>query len=188
MNGVNTEVFKLASSALASPGRAALYLRVSTARQAEHDLSIPDHRRELRAYCEAKGIEVAEEFVEPGASATDDRLPEFQRMMDAASQKPTTFDTIIVHSFSRFFRDQFQLEFYVRRLAKNGIRLTSITQDLGDDPMSVMMRQIMALFDEYESKENAKHTLRAMRENGRQGYWNGSRPPYGYRIWAELSI
>jgi|FEC22Drversion2_1045045.scaffolds.fasta_scaffold00491_39 site-specific DNA recombinase len=173
-----------ASPALASPGRAALYLRVSTGRQAEHDLSIPDQRRQLQAYCQAKGIAIAAEFVEPGASATDDRRPEFQRMMDAAAQKPAPFDFIIVHSFSRFFRDQFQLEFYVRRLAKNGIRLTSITQDLGDDPMSVMMRQIMALFDEYQSKENAKHTLRAMRENARQGYWNGSRPPFGYRIVA----
>jgi len=146
-----------ANSALALQCRAALYLRVSTGRQAGHDLSIPDQRRELQAYCEAKGIEVVAEFVEPGASATDDRRPEFQRMMDAASQKLPMFDTIIVHSFSRFFRDQFQLEFYVRRLAKNGIRLTSITQDLGDDPMSVMMRQIMTLFDEYQSKENAKH-------------------------------
>ena len=81
---------------------------------------------------------VVSEFVEPGASATDDRRPEFQKMMDAASQKPAAFDVIIVHSFSRFFRDQFQfqLEFYVRRLAKNGVRLISITQDLGDDPMS----------------------------------------------------
>ena len=171
-----------AKPALAMPGRAALYLRVSTGRQAEHDLSIPDQRRQLQSYCQAKGIAIIAEFVEPGASATDDRRPEFQKMMDAASEKPVPFDVIIVHSFSRFFRDQFQLEFYVRRLAKNGIRLTSITQDLGDDPMSVMMRQIMALFDEYQSKENAKHTLRAMRENARQGYWNGSRPPYGYKI------
>ncbi|RRY11862.1 recombinase family protein [Brucella anthropi] len=169
---------------MATPGRAALYLRVSTGRQAEHDLSIPDQRRQLRAYCEAKGIEVVAEYVEPGASATDDKRPEFQKMMDAASEKPAPFDCIIVHSFSRFFRDQFQLEFYFRRLAKNGVKLTSITQDLGDDPISGMMRQIMALFDEYQSKENAKHTLRAMRENARQGYWNGSRPPYGYRIIA----
>ncbi|WP_210210549.1 recombinase family protein [Brucella anthropi] len=173
-----------ANLALATPGRAALYLRVSTGRQAEHDLSIPDQRRQLRAYCEAKGIEVVAEYVEPGASATDDKRPEFQKMMDAASEKPAPFDCIIVHSFSRFFRDQFQLEFYFRRLAKNGVKLTSITQDLGDDPISGMMRQIMALFDEYQSKENAKHTLRAMRENARQGYWNGSRPPYGYRIIA----
>ncbi|WP_454652467.1 recombinase family protein [Bradyrhizobium liaoningense] len=86
------------------------------------------------------------------------------------------------HSFSRFFRDQFQLEFYVRRLAKNGVRLVSITQELGDDPMSNMIRQIMALFDEHQSKENAKHTLRAMKENARQGFWNGALPPIGYRV------
>ena len=99
------------------------------------------------------------------------KRPEFQRMIDAATTKPSAFEAIVVHSFSRFFRDQFQLEFYVRRLAKNGVRLISITQELGDDPMSNMIRQIMALFDEYQSKENAKHTLRAMKENARQGFW-----------------
>ena len=48
--------------------------------------------------------------------------------------------------------------------------------------MSNMIRQIMALFDEYQSRENAKHTLRAMKENARQGFWNGALPPIGYRI------
>src|SRR3984957_18411249 len=57
-----------------------------------------------------------------------------------------------------------------------------LTQELGDDPMSTMMRQIMTLFDEYQSRENAKHPLGAMKENARQGFWNGSRPPLGYRI------
>jgi DNA invertase Pin-like site-specific DNA recombinase len=159
-------------------------LRVSTGRQAESDLSIPDQRRQITAYCRAKGWDVAAEFVEPGHTATDDRWPAFQAMIDGALVKPPTFTVIIVHSFSRFFRDQFQFEFYVRKLAKNGVRLISITQDLGDDPMSVMMRQIMTLFDEYQSKENAKHTLRAMKENARQGYWNGALPPIGYRIVA----
>ena len=116
----------------AAAKRAALYLRVSTGRQAEQDLSIPDQRRQAHAYCQARGYIAAAEFVAAGASATDDRRPEFQKMMDAAAAKPPTFDTIIVHSFSRFFRDQFQLEFYVRRLAKNGVRLVSITQDLYD--------------------------------------------------------
>src|SRR5262245_50745249 len=105
-------------------------------------------------------------------------------MIDAATTKPPAFDVILVHSFSRFFRNQLQLEFYVRRLAKNGVRLVSITQDLGDDPMSNMIRQIMALFDEYQSRENAKHTLRAMKENARQGFWNGALPPIGYRVVA----
>ncbi|WP_179733056.1 MULTISPECIES: recombinase family protein [unclassified Bradyrhizobium] len=162
--------------------RAALYLRVSTGRQADSDLSIPDQRRQAKGYCASRGWEIVADYVEPGASATDDRRPELQRMIDAATVKPPAFEAILVHSFSRFFRDQFQLEFYVRRLAKNGVRLVSITQELGDDPMSNMIRQIMALFDEYQSKENAKHTLRAMKENARQGFWNGALPPIGYRV------
>lgn len=167
---------------MSAPLRAALYLRVSTGRQADNDLSIPDQRRQAESYCKGRGWELVADFVEPGQSATDDRRPEFQRMIDAATTKPPAFDVIVVHSYSRFFRDQFQLEFYVRRLAKSGVRLVSITQELGDDPMSNMIRQIMALFDEYQSKENAKHTLRAMKENARQGFWNGARAPIGYRI------
>ncbi len=161
--------------------RAALYLRVSTARQAEHDVSIPDQKRQGEAYCAAKGLSLIDTFIEAGASATNDRRPEFQRLIEAGTSKPPAFDVVVVHSFSRFFRDHFELEFYIRKLAKNGVRLISITQEMGDDPMHVMMRQIMSLFDEYQSKETAKHVLRAMRENARQGFWNGSLPPFGYR-------
>ncbi|MBN9232949.1 recombinase family protein [Terribium terrae] len=164
--------------------RAALYLRVSTTRQAEHDVSIPDQRKQGEAYCASRGYRLIETFVEAGASATNDRRPEFQRMIEAGTSKPAPFDVVVVHSFSRFFRDHFELEFYVRKLAKNGVKLVSITQEMGDDPMHVMMRQIMALFDEYQSKENAKHVLRAMNENARQGFWNGALPPIGYRIIA----
>jgi len=42
----------------------------------------------------------------------------------------------------------------------------------------------MALFDEYQSKENAKHVLRALKENARQGFRNGSLQPIGYRVVA----
>lgn len=46
------------------PTRVAVYLRVS----AESDLSIPDQRRQLTSYAEAKGWLVTTEFVEPNAS------------------------------------------------------------------------------------------------------------------------
>jgi hypothetical protein len=34
------------------------------------------------------------------------------------------------------------------------------------------------------TKENAKHVLRALKESARQGFWNGSLPPIGYRAVA----
>ena len=105
-------------------------------------------------------------------------------MIEAGTSKPAALDAVIVHSFSRIFRDHFELEFYVRKLAKNGVKLLSITREMGDDPMHVMMRQIMAQFDEYQLKENAKHIMRALKENARQGFWNGSLPPIGYSVVA----
>ena len=45
-----------------------------------------------------------------------------------------------------------------------------------------MMRKVIALFDEYQSRENAKHVIRSMKENARQGFWNGSTVPLGYRL------
>ena len=70
------------------PLRAALYLRVSTARQAERDVSIPDQKRQGEAYCQSRGYQLAETYVEPGASAANDRRPEFQPMMRLAPASP----------------------------------------------------------------------------------------------------
>src|SRR3546814_20556361 len=100
-------------------------------------------------------------------------------MIEAGTSKPAPFDVVVVHSFSRFFRDHFELELYVRKLAKNGVKLISITQEMGDDPMHVKMRQIMALFAEFQYKENAKHVMRDLKENAMQCFWNGALPPTG---------
>jgi site-specific DNA recombinase len=87
-------------------------------------------------------------------------------------------------STSRFFREAFEQEFYLRKLAKHDVRVVSITKPVGDEsePVHAMMRKVIALFDEYQSKENAKHVIRSMKENARQGFWNGATPPLGYRV------
>lgn len=160
---------------------AALYARVSTMRQADNDLSIPDQLRQLNEWCKANGHLVVHEYVEPGASATDDKRPIFQQMVTDAMMKPPAFEAIIIHSLSRFFRDGIEFGVYERKLAKNKVKVISITQPTSDDAGGEMMRRIINLFDEHQSKENSKHTSRAMRENARQGFFNGSRPPFGYK-------
>jgi len=161
--------------------RIALYARVSTVKQAEKDLSIPDQLRQMRDWCKANGYTVIMEYVEPGASATNDKRPQFQQMIADATLKPSPYDAIVVHSLSRFFRDSLELGLYERDLQKSDVKLISITQQTSDDSCGEMMRKMISLFDEYNSKENSKHTLRAMMENARQGYFNGSRPPFGYK-------
>jgi len=159
----------------------ALYARVSTSRQADKDLSIPDQLRQMRDWCQRNGYNVGKEYIEAGASATDDKRPAFQQLIGDATTKPAPFEAVIVHSLSRFFRDMIELALYERRLLRSGVKLISITQQTSDDAAGEMARRMFSMFDEYQSKENSKHTLRAMKENARQGYFNGSRPSFGFK-------
>lgn len=159
----------------------AIYARVSTTRQADNDLSIPDQLRQLHEWAKANGHLVVQEYVEPGASATDDKRPVFQRMIQDAMMKPPAFEAIIIHSLSRFFRDGIEFGVYERKLLKNKVKIISITQPTSDDSAGEMMRRIINMFDEHQSKEISKHVSRSMKENARQGYFNGSHAPYGYQ-------
>ena len=163
-------------------GKAAIYVRVSTARQAESDLSIPDQVLQCRTWCDQKGMEVVEVFSEPGASALDEDRPVFQEMIYKATRADRPFDCVVVHSLSRFSRDAMHSELYIRRLRKAGVQLVSITQDVGQDGSGEFYRKLLNIFDEHQSRENAKHVHRAMLENARQGFWNGSKPPFGYSV------
>jgi DNA invertase Pin-like site-specific DNA recombinase len=55
--------------------RVASYARVSTARQAEGDLSIPDQNRQIAEYCRRRNWTIFAEYVD-AATATDDNRPE----------------------------------------------------------------------------------------------------------------
>ena len=48
-----------------APKRVALYLRVSTGRQAAGDISIPSQRELTTRHCESQGWTVVDEFIEP---------------------------------------------------------------------------------------------------------------------------
>jgi hypothetical protein len=96
--------------------------------------------------------------------------------------KPPKFDAIIVHSLSRFFRDHLELGIHDKELRKNKVKLISVTQLTDDDAHGELIRTINAVFDGYQSKETSKHTLRSMLENARQGFHNGSKPPFGFVV------
>ena len=167
---------------ITQPKRVALYLRVSTGRQAEGDVSIPSQRDVTQRFCEAQVWELTCEFVEPGASATDDRRPVFRRMLEEASRPDRRFDVICVHAFSRFYRNGAEMELTIRKLRKQGVEVISMSQPTGDNPSQLLMRQIIGIFDEYTSRENGKNVSRSMRESAKQGFWNGATAPLGYCI------
>ena len=97
--------------------------RVSTGKQAESDLSIPDQRRQIEDYCASRGWTMVERLCRARQQRDLMICARFQAMIDAALATPPAFNVILVHF--TLFRDQFQFERYARKLAKNGVQIVS---------------------------------------------------------------
>ena len=137
--------------------RIAIYARVSTKRQANNDLSVPDQIAYGERWIGDNDAVHVKTFVDAGASATNDGRGEFQAMMAMAMSEERPVDVILVHSLSRLFRNALHFMQYKAQLQRHKVRIVSITQSFGDDPASELAVGMLALFDEYHSAENSKH-------------------------------
>ncbi len=168
--------------------RVAVYARVSTKRQADNDLSVPDQIARGDTWIAEHKATKVRTWIDAGASATDDGRAEFQAMMAFAmgpsDEHGRPVDIILVHSLSRLFRNALHFMQYKAQLQRHKVRIVSITQSFGDDPASELAVGMLALFDEYHSAENSKHVKRTMIANAANGYWNGQTPPLGYRTFT----
>ena len=179
---MNKHVFhNSASKQVDGAKRVATYYRVSTGRQYDNEASIPSQRKITASFCDQNGYVMVEEFVE-AKTATDDRRPVLQDMIERACAPDHPYDAIVFYAFNRFFRNVAEMELTIRKLRKHGVEVISVTQPTGDDPSQILVRQIIGAFDEHTSREISKNTTRAMRESAKQGFWNGATPPLGYKI------
>lgn len=160
------------------------YLRVSTPEQAERDLSLPAQRHAIAAYAQAHGAAIVREFVEEGHSAMGPHRPAFRRMLEDALRPGSDVAVIVVHHSSRFTRDAMEARVVKTKLRRAGVRVCSVSQDLPDDPMGKLMEGFFECIDQYESELNGLRTSAAMAEAVRQGFFPGSRPPFGFRTRA----
>lgn len=159
---------------------AILYARVSTGRQAKRDLSVPDQFGQLRAYCKEQGIEISGEFRDAKSGRTMDR-PGLNAAREHISNAPGQVDYLLIHSFSRITRNALDYGLIQLDFDKRGVEIVSVSQPVGTSPEGELFRKIINAFDEHQSHETAKHVSRSMRENARQGFWNGGIAPFGFR-------
>jgi len=162
----------------------AIYLRSATIDQTDPQSSLENQRREVLEYAERQNWRIVETYADLGKSGADFSRPGFQRMISDASKTPKPFDAILVREYSRFSRDLPQGLHYEAKLKKCGVEIWTATQASGAGSQAQLMRTIAAAYDEYYSAEMSKHVSRAMQENARQGFWNGSPAPFGYETYV----
>jgi DNA invertase Pin-like site-specific DNA recombinase len=103
--------------------RIAIYARVST-RDQSCDLQL----RDLRAYCKARGIEAAREYVDVGQSGAKDSRPELNKLMDDARKRK--FDAIVVWRFDRFARSTKHLLLALEEFRSFGMQFISYQENI----------------------------------------------------------
>ena len=162
---------------------AAAYIRVSTDNQLEYS---PDSQLEkIRLYAERNQILLPKEFifVDEGISGRKTKnRPAFNEMIGLAKRKPKPFDVILVWKFSRFARNREDSIVYKSMLRKeHNIDVVSVSEDIGDDKLSILIEAIIEAMDEFYSINLAEEVKRGMTEKAKRGGVL-SIPGFGYKV------
>ena len=103
-------------------------------------------------------------------------------MIGLAKRKPKPFDVILVWKYSRFARNREDSVVYKSMLRKDlNIDVVSISEDVGDDKMSILFEAMIEAMDEYYSINLAEEVKRGMTEKAKRGGVL-SIPAFGYRV------
>ncbi|HEY77159.1 MAG TPA: recombinase family protein, partial [Thermoflexia bacterium] len=161
--------------------RVATYARVSTDMQAEGGKSIAAQQAEMREFAAARGWEIVAEFVDPGYSGTTLDRPGLNALRAAA--KEHAFDVLLVHELSRLSRRIFDTFRIFEELGREGIGFASVKEPNFDfsTPTGRLFLTILAALNQYYVDMLKMHTAKAKRERAREGLYNASITPYGYR-------
>lgn len=162
---------------------AAAYIRVSTDDQLEYS---PDSQLEkIKLYAEKNQILLPEEFifVDEGISGRKTKnRPAFNEMIGLAKCNPKPFDVILVWKFSRFARNREDSIVYKSMLRKgHNIDVVSVSEDIGDDKLSILIEAIIEAMDEFYSINLAEEVKRGMTEKAKRGGVL-SIPGFGYKV------
>ncbi|MEP0203141.1 MAG: recombinase family protein [Halioglobus sp.] len=162
--------------------RVAIYVRVSTPQQAKNEVSLADQLAQLLAWANSEGHEIVDTFEERGHSAFKGNRPTYQHMMSLALSEEQPYDAIAFYDFSRFSRKTKVLLDDYERLDDHDVRIISISENLPNNEMTPVYLAMVGGLNESSSIRTSKHVTRCQRANAENGYFNGSRPPYGYKV------
>jgi len=165
----------------------ALYIRVSTQKQADEGFGLDAQRSELDKYCSAQGWTVAPEhvYVDAGASGKSSDRPQFQAMLAAA--QAGRIGRIVSLKLDRIARNLKNLLQTVDELNQAGCALIVIKEKFDTSTaQGVFVMQMLGAVSELERSMIHERVHSGRVENAHQGGYNGARCPLGYAYSNEV--
>ena len=160
---------------------AAIYARVSSARQAKDD-TIASQIAALRSHVESLGVELPEEwvFTDEGHSGATLLRPALERLRDTVAG--VGVDVVFCYSPDRLARKFAYQALLIEEFARAGTRVQFVKGPRGDTPEDALMVQFQGMFAEYEKAQIMERYRRGKAHRARAGSVNVlSGAPFGYR-------
>jgi site-specific DNA recombinase len=139
------------------------YVRVSTDKQAEKELSLPAQLLACRQYAVQRNWQIIEEFIEPGASARTADRPELKRLLSRCRDAGNPVGAVIVHKLDRLARNLADHVAIRGVLSKHGVKLVSVTENLDDSVSGQLVEHIMASIAEFYSANLGEEVKKGIR-------------------------
>lgn len=144
--------------------KVALYSRVSTNEQ-----NAAMQLEELRAYCQRRQWQIAEEFTDTGVSGSKESRPALNRLLYAAKRRK--FDAVLVYRYDRFARSLRQLVNALTEFDALGIHFVSLHEGVDTStPNGRLVFGIFASIAEFEReliRSRVRSGLAAARARGK---------------------
>src|ERR1700730_10358953 len=150
-----------------TPVRAAIYARVSTLNGSQDPTM---QTRELQEYCQRRGWQVFDCYIDNGVSGKKDSRPQLNRMMQDAHER--RFSVVVVWRFDRFARSVSHLLRALETFDALGIEFVSPSEQVDTStPMGRMVFTVLGAVAELERNlivERVRAGLRHARAKGKR--------------------
>jgi DNA invertase Pin-like site-specific DNA recombinase len=147
--------------------KTAIYARVSTT---NHGQDPEMQVRELREYCQRRGWEITQEYVDIGISGTKEKRPQLDKLLADAHGRH--FDVVVVWRFDRFARSVSHLLRALEDFRALGIEFVSLTEQVDTcTPTGKMVFTVLGAVAELERSlivERVRAGLRNARAKGKK--------------------
>jgi site-specific DNA recombinase len=169
--------------------RVALYVRVSTQRQAQQqnvEQQVERLYTHLAAHAAQEGWEVGEDdiFRDDGYSGATLRRPGLDRLRDAVAAR--ALDLVLVTAPDRLARNYVHQMLLLEELERGGCQVAFLDRPMSQDPHDQLLLQIRGAVAEYERTLIAERMRRGRLRKLQAGIllpW--TKAPYGYRLGLE---
>lgn len=168
------------STTLGGPVRAGAYVRISMDREGA-GLGVQRQEEDIRAYCERKGWDIADVYVDNDVSASSSKTrPEWQRLLDDIDSG--RINGIAVWHVDRMTRKPRELEDVIDLHEKTGTQLGTVTGEVDlATPTGRMIARMLGAAARHEAEHKGERQRRKWQQNAADGKPHKTgRRPFGY--------